>query len=117
MPKLLPAKSIGSLDCHNINSYETMNSLASLSHANCASFVTVPDLSDHCSPEFLQSTKRHREKNNVVKEMLSSEKKYIGDIREIVEGYYDEIANVYGDNQEFIYHIFSNIRDIFEFTK
>lgn len=84
------------------------------------SFMTMDDLntsSSNCSPEYLQAVKRYREKHNVVKEMLSSEKKYIADIKEIVEGYYDEIAKLYGDNQEFMYHIFSNIRDIFEFTK
>lgn len=122
MPRKLPsAKSIGSqLERQKINSYETTKSLTSLNQTSCMSFMTMDDLnssSANCSPEYSQAIKRYREKHNVVKEMLSSEKKYIADIREIVEGYYDEIDKLYGENQEFMYHIFSNIRDIFEFTK
>lgn len=114
---LLSAQSVGSLRCPNISSYETTESLTNLNSS--VSYLTKPDMNEvvNCSTEHLQSMKRHREKCHVVKEILSSEKKYIADIKEIVEGYYDEISKAYVDNQEFIYHIFSNICEIFEFTK
>ena len=63
------------------------------------------------------SARRLREKHNVLNEILTSEKKYINDIREIVEGYYSEIAAIYADNPEFVYHIFANLSEIFDFTK
>jgi hypothetical protein len=65
----------------------------------------------------LNDAKREREKFNVLKEVISSEKKYLNDLREIVDGYYDEISKFKHDNKEFVYHIFSNIKDIYEFTK
>ena len=52
-----------------------------------------------------------------LKEVISSEKKYLNDLKEICDGYYDEIAKFKSDHPEFIYHIFSNIKDIYEFTK
>jgi len=61
--------------------------------------------------------KREREKFNVLKEVISSEKKYLNDLKEICDGYYDEIDKFKHDNKEFVYHIFSNIKDIYEFTK
>ena len=118
---LLSAKSIGSLECQNKhNAYETTKSLINLSPNNCTPFMTVSGLQidvENGSPEQMQCMKRYREKCNVLKEMLSSEKKYIHDISEIVEGYYDEIAKTLEDNPEFMYHIFSNIKEILEFTK
>ena len=65
----------------------------------------------------LNDAKREREKFNVLKEVISSEKKYLNDLKEIVDGYYDEISKFKHDNKEFVYHIFSNIKDIYEFTK
>ena len=42
----------------------------------------------------------------------------MNDIREIVEGYYSEIAINYKDDRpEFVYLIFANILDIFKFTQ
>lgn len=88
----------------------------------------------------MQNSKRLLEKTNILKEILSSEKKYLGDLREIVEvcifscsiqiqyssiimgniffqGYYEEICKIHGKNEEFLYKIFSNIKEIYEFTK
>lgn len=79
------------------------------------SFLTTPDLTiDNCNHIDLNS-KREREKVNVLKEVISSEKKYLNDLKEIVDGYYDEIDKF--KDKEFVYHIFSNIKDIYEFTK
>jgi hypothetical protein len=68
-------------------------------------------------------SKRHLEKYHVLKEILSSEKKYLNDLSEIVEGYYEELDSYYQkssqlENRESISgQIFSNIKEIFEFTK
>ncbi|CAF0843139.1 unnamed protein product [Brachionus calyciflorus] len=79
----------------------------------CLSFYK-PDLNDFkLETEF--NLKRQQEKCNILKEILSSEKKYLSDIREIVEGYYEEFRRACPN--DFPYHIFSNIKDIFEFTK
>lgn len=83
------------------------------------SFLTTPDL----TADLTQSandlnnshSKREREKLNVLKEVISSEKKYLNDLKEIVDGYYDEIAKF--KDTDFMHHIFSNIREIYEFTK
>ncbi len=83
----------------DFNSYETTRSLTS----NQDTTQTI--------------AKRIREKHNVLNEILTSEKKYINDIRELVEGYYTEINSCYTDNPEFVYHIFANLSEIFEFTQ
>lgn len=69
----------------NFASYETTRSLSSLGQDGCQSFVILPDNENISSAEHSLIMKRHKEKCNVLKEILSSEKKYISDIREIVE--------------------------------
>ncbi len=86
-----------------------------LSSNDCLSFYT-PDLNEF-KLETQYNMKRQQEKFNILKEVLSSEKKYLSDLREIVEGYYDEIFRATGEDEEFVYQIFSNIKEIFEFTK
>lgn len=86
-----------------------------LSSSDCLSFY-MPDLNEF-KLETQHNLKKQQEKCNILKEILSSEKKYLSDLREIVEGYYEEIAKLYNDDEEFLYQIFSNIREIFEFTK
>ena len=86
-----------------------------LSSNDCLSFYT-PDLND-LKLETQHNLKRQQEKFNILKEVLSSEKKYLSDLREIVEGYYDEIYKVTNEDDEFVYQIFSNIKEIYDFTK
>jgi len=91
-----------------LTSPSTNTSSSSNNNNNNKSLNDLNDLND---------AKREREKFNVLKEVISSEKKYLNDLREIVDGYYDEISKFKHDNKEFVYHIFSNIKDIYEFTK
>ena len=83
------------------------------------SFLTTPDLTADLTTSANElndsHSKREREKLNVLKEVISSEKKYLNDLKEIVDGYYDEIAKF--KEQDFINHIFSNIKEIYHFTK
>jgi hypothetical protein len=69
------------------------------------------------SPQIEVNSKNEQEKFNVLKEVLLSEKKYLNDLTEIVEGYYEEIQKQHNNNQNLLYSIFSNITDIYEFTK
>lgn len=70
----------------NFTSYETTRSLSSLGQESCQSYVTLPDTDINMTAvEHSILIKRHKEKCNVLKEILSSEKKYITDIKEIVE--------------------------------
>lgn len=69
----------------------------------------------------ISCNKRVQEKYHVLNEILSSEKKYLNDLKEIIEGYYDEINNMCevvkrDDHDRFISQIFSNIKEIYEFT-
>jgi hypothetical protein len=70
-----------------------------------------------CSKSEINSMKRNIEKQNVLKEILSSEKKYLNDLREIVEGYYDEIKRIVDNNRTLVNEIFANINEIYEFTR
>jgi hypothetical protein len=77
-------------------------------------------LTDQCVVNSKQETnniKRNVEKNNVLKEILSSEKKYLNDLKEIVEGYYDEIRSIVDNKQNLVNDIFANIKEIYDFTR
>ena len=78
-----------SLHHSNFNSFETTKSLSSLSQLSYSSFITTPDISYevvNSTPEYADDTlKKQIEKGNVLKEILSSEKKYVNDMKEIVE--------------------------------
>jgi hypothetical protein len=74
------------------NSFVTTKSLSSssssTSQTSFSSFVTTPDLSSNesNSNQIDELTlKKNIEKANVLKEILTSEQKYINDIKEIVE--------------------------------
>jgi hypothetical protein len=54
-----------------------------LSSNDCLSFYT-PDLNEF-KLETQNNVKRQQEKFNILKEVLSSEKKYLSDLKEIVE--------------------------------
>ncbi|RMZ99119.1 pleckstrin homology domain-containing family G member 1 isoform X2, partial [Brachionus plicatilis] len=83
-------------------------------NANICLSYYKPDLSDY-KLDIETNLKRQQEKFNILKEILSSEKKYLNDIREIVEGYYEELRKSCPDDAP--YHIFSNIKEIYEFSK
>lgn len=88
----------------------------SLDANSCLSYYE-PELSQPTKVVDEKKSKREQEKQHVLKEIVSSERKYRNDIDEIVEGYYAEIHKLNQDNEEFVNHIFSNIKEILEFTK
>jgi hypothetical protein len=57
------------------------------------------------------------EKLFILKEIVSSEKKYLNDIKEIVHGYYDEISNQDYENNELLSIIFYSLKSILDFTR
>lgn len=58
-----------------------------------------------------------REKLNILKEIINSEKKYLDDIEEIVLGYYDEILYSKYENNELLSIIFNYLKEILDFTR
>ena len=64
---------------------EQSRTLAALTSSDCLSFYMPPDLSDVKQEQEELERKQQLEKANILREILSSEKKYISDLREIVE--------------------------------
>lgn len=64
-----------------------------------------------------KSNKIEVERFYILKEILSSENKYLNDLQVIVKGYYEGILNSNKDsNNELISDIFSNVKEIYDFT-
>jgi hypothetical protein len=81
-------------------------------------------IQDDSSPAKLDcdQIKRNNEqqKSYILKEIINSEKKYLNDIKEIIEGYHNDVSLLKDrDNSKesiLLYQIFCNLKNIYEFT-
>ena len=79
------SRSSTSFSVQNLTSYDTNKCLTNFGPNNSLSYLTTNDLSDLKTIENDIYIKKHHEKICVLKEVLSSERKYLNDLKEIVD--------------------------------